>query len=472
MDGYDYHDLERHLYEDELYKDPLENVDAEHTDSAESDLEDNLLAHVNYNHSFTLEAEGDDDAEDLSKGDILPEDLTNTKLNDDEDDQRSSDMDISEDEHISALTKGPQPDIDEPDIADVQAPLPVMKIKSAASTDVVELEDLLTNSSFNHPRYFGSEIMCLFCRKTGHTAKSCPEKETACFLCKADHEPLKCPLADVCYRCWRRGHQYKDCDASRDDRDCAFCNEHHRVMECPGVWRQYIYTALSSSKSVPHERDAHIFCYECGLEGHFGDDCPHQGRSRRRGPARDGAFSVKSLRQEYKFERYRAQGVFIPPRRRSRSRSDSREKPPHRDSRERPPPRDSHAPSRERPRKPVHTRFTSISPSPTSRSSRSSLSPPRSRRDTPMTRSSSVRDNRGRTDRPKSSREDDRERKRHSYTSQTEKKTDLRDRIHRNSLDRNGRGSSRTDSLKLLEKFKPRYRGTYDGSRLSPGKRR
>ncbi|KAJ1554895.1 hypothetical protein HK405_003777 [Cladochytrium tenue] len=32
-------------------------------------------------------------------------------------------------------------------------------------------------------------------------------QETRCFLCDEDHEVLRCPLADVCFACYRLGHQ-------------------------------------------------------------------------------------------------------------------------------------------------------------------------------------------------------------------------------------------------------------------------
>jgi Zinc knuckle len=54
--------------------------------------------------------------------------------------------------------------------------------------------------------------VCRFCRKEGHIFRDCTAKvmiliqATRCTLCSAEHDPLQCPLKDVCWTCYSRGH--------------------------------------------------------------------------------------------------------------------------------------------------------------------------------------------------------------------------------------------------------------------------
>ena len=63
------------------------------------------------------------------------------------------------------------------------------------------------------PRYFidasalkKKSIKCHFCRQEGHVFRDCKAKDIRCLLCRADHEPTRCPLAQICFSCYRRGH--------------------------------------------------------------------------------------------------------------------------------------------------------------------------------------------------------------------------------------------------------------------------
>ncbi|KAI8849858.1 hypothetical protein BC829DRAFT_177078 [Chytridium lagenaria] len=119
------------------------------------------------------------------------------------------------------------------------------------------------------PRYF-FDGQCKFCRKTGHVIKDCKERETQCFLCKEDHDSMKCPLAEVCFNCYRLGHQRKDCSqAYSRNRYCDFCRTSmHDTEECGLVWRRYTLSgSVHSSKRIT------MYCFNCGTDGHFGDEC-------------------------------------------------------------------------------------------------------------------------------------------------------------------------------------------------------
>ncbi|KAJ3308095.1 hypothetical protein HDV04_000832 [Boothiomyces sp. JEL0838] len=136
-------------------------------------------------------------------------------------------------------------------------------------------EFLGTAQEVVQPRYFDpdqeEQIICRFCRKPGHTFKSCKEKETRCYLCKSDHDPVKCPLADICFHCFYRGHCRQDCK-DRRSKYCEYCRKSgHSTMECEKTWRQYIYNTKDPQGPIT------VSCYNCGSEDHFGDYCQRRG---------------------------------------------------------------------------------------------------------------------------------------------------------------------------------------------------
>ncbi|KAJ3303936.1 hypothetical protein HDV03_003409 [Kappamyces sp. JEL0829] len=142
-------------------------------------------------------------------------------------------------------------------------------------------------------------------------------QETRCHLCRADHDPIRCPLSSVCYWCFRRGHDKSDCKTRHVQKYCQSCKTSgHATQECDIVWRCYIvnpriapsrprprdqgtrpvpYTAdnkpfvseyaqsLQTSKHpVKKLKDAlmptsfSVSCYWCASPGHFGDFCPQR----------------------------------------------------------------------------------------------------------------------------------------------------------------------------------------------------
>ncbi|KAI9090028.1 hypothetical protein DFS34DRAFT_381033 [Phlyctochytrium arcticum] len=205
-----------------------------------------------------------------------------------------------------------------------------------------------------------------------------------CYLCRADHDPLRCPLADICYNCWHRGHQSKDCDARRNyHQDCEYCDGRHSTMECAALWRHYAYSAVSGAARRPTDQ-LDISCFECGEHGHFGDDCNRRSGRRRT----DSAFNAAAVEEEFRFERNRSQGVYYPPRRTSRSRSPGG--PKARQGRTAPPPPQTHKRFRSESISSSHSsssrsrsRSRSYSRSRSRSRSLSRSPPPRSRHDRP-----------------------------------------------------------------------------------------
>jgi hypothetical protein len=147
--------------------------------------------------------------------------------------------------------------------------------KNEASEDKKTFEFTFSvDSEFNQgSRYFAANGQkCHFCRNRGHEAKNCPEKEVACFLCKSDHDPLRCPANEICYNCYKMGHMRRNCPEKTAHRYCGHCQRNdHAHVECPEVWRRYVFDSPKKSKSPIRIQK---YCYNCGTAGHFGDDCP------------------------------------------------------------------------------------------------------------------------------------------------------------------------------------------------------
>ncbi|KAJ1941762.1 hypothetical protein FBU59_003403, partial [Linderina macrospora] len=143
--------------------------------------------------------------------------------------------------------------------------------------DMDENFDYLEEAKFQGKnRYFleEEEIICHKCHKPGHTAKNCDT--ITCMVCgKEGHLAKDCHLSgSVCYRCNMRGHIAADCPLQSGGHgsrySCKRCySRNHHSEECPTIWRHYTYTYPPPKKY----NSVTPFCYNCAIEGHFGDDC-------------------------------------------------------------------------------------------------------------------------------------------------------------------------------------------------------
>ncbi|KAI9012798.1 hypothetical protein BC832DRAFT_548052 [Gaertneriomyces semiglobifer] len=332
--GYD-----QQAYEDEIYGSSNLNRSDDGNSSSGSSIgsdDEDALAQVHYSHSFRFEGQphnnDDEDAESNASGlqdgannELLPEDVLGKRDADtliEVDDISDSEEERNE-LHVSDNKKAKAN----------SSKMRVVTMKSVEPVAEVELEELVGagDEGPQVSRYFMEvpDIFCFFCRKMGHTAKNCSEREMECYLCHSDHDPIRCKLSNFCYRCLKRGHMSGDCmePAAPLDR-CSFCDGFHSALRCPTIWRQYIYTPLDPSipplsrKQI--EEKVNIFCYQCAEPDHFGDHCTHppgyghMGGSRKR-PPKLTAFNNSSLEQHYHFERIRAfnEGAesYVPPSR-------------------------------------------------------------------------------------------------------------------------------------------------------------
>lgn len=97
------------------------------------------------------------------------------------------------------------------------------------------------------PRYFvdKEQVLCHYCRKRGHKFRDCTEAATRCNLCREDHDPMRCPLSEICYQCFQRGHVKTDCPNYGKQKYCEYCRVNgHSTMDCAKVWRNYITRVL------------------------------------------------------------------------------------------------------------------------------------------------------------------------------------------------------------------------------------
>ncbi|KAI8610566.1 hypothetical protein BC830DRAFT_1038517, partial [Chytriomyces sp. MP71] len=93
-----------------------------------------------------------------------------------------------------------------------------------------------------------------------------------------DHDPMRCPLSDVCFACCRMGHTKDTCPNVSKRRFCEVCqNASHSIYTCPNHWRKY---KLKSSLPQRSKNEAAsvipkliMYCYNCGSNQHFGDEC-------------------------------------------------------------------------------------------------------------------------------------------------------------------------------------------------------
>lgn len=162
-------------------------------------------------------------------------------------------------------------------------------------------------------RYFGledsegikePEPKCRNCSQRGHFKRDCPH--VICTFCGSmdDHYSQHCPKAIKCANCNETGHYRSQCPNKWKRVFCTVCNsKRHGRDRCPSIWRSYLLRENISKKDLKLNFES-IYCYNCGGQGHYGDDC-NQRRSSRV-PNDDGsAFAGNNLGDHLRGKYYR-----------------------------------------------------------------------------------------------------------------------------------------------------------------------
>lgn len=155
-----------------------------------------------------------------------------------------------------------------------------------------------TGATINAQQSLGP--LCDNCHRRGHVRSKC--KTVVCHKCGVvgDHYETQCPSTMICSRCGERGHLVSACKSkTRKKQYCKTCDTfNHSDFNCPSIWRSYITKVATDEENVLPV----IFCYNCGEETHFGDECPRQRSSRvpnLNGSAFSGTNLPKNLRTIY-----------------------------------------------------------------------------------------------------------------------------------------------------------------------------
>jgi protein AIR1/2 len=129
-------------------------------------------------------------------------------------------------------------------------------------------------------RYFPGigrdEVFCVMCTSHTHTVDACPH--LICGFCQsADHRTIACgfeKLAPMGYSpsCLHVGHPHDQCPYNRDKvlEPCILCqSSEHLENVCERIWRTY----EPEPTRIRKVNSLTAYCYQCGLEGHYGNDC-------------------------------------------------------------------------------------------------------------------------------------------------------------------------------------------------------
>ncbi|KAI4858608.1 hypothetical protein F4820DRAFT_442111 [Hypoxylon rubiginosum] len=114
---------------------------------------------------------------------------------------------------------------------------------------------------------------CLSCSGMGHKSRECPQLH--CKFCESQgHTSFGCPTKQRCSKCRQLGHNSRSCQeklalAVGEQGGCAFCGAEHTEEQCTEIWRSFVLSAEAHKKV----KDIPAFCYTCGAQGHYGQEC-------------------------------------------------------------------------------------------------------------------------------------------------------------------------------------------------------
>ena len=128
--------------------------------------------------------------------------------------------------------------------------------------------------------------LCANCHKRGHIRAKC--KTVVCHKCGVvgDHYETQCPTTMICSRCGLKGHVAIKCKNKLKKRQyCKHCDTfNHGDDMCPSIWRSYLTlpTPKSDDENDKYESTVLpvVYCYNCGDDEHYGDECPEPRTSR------------------------------------------------------------------------------------------------------------------------------------------------------------------------------------------------
>ncbi|KAG9127893.1 hypothetical protein FRC07_007968 [Ceratobasidium sp. 392] len=187
--------------------------------------------------------------------------------------------------HVTLWTEG-DPDISLADVA----------IGPLQPEEGVEYLDYEEDQATGVARYFIPDVgattkkLCRTCGEEGHIAKFC--KKLICLTCgeRDDHDTRNCPMRVVCFNCGGKGHVVSTCPQPRGQHGCDRCGSFTHIQQrCLEQFKTYIYLSDSERLKILEERAKleslsfgeggegyiarHIWCYNCGGPGHWGDNC-------------------------------------------------------------------------------------------------------------------------------------------------------------------------------------------------------
>ena len=143
-------------------------------------------------------------------------------------------------------------------------------------------------------------VRCLVCAQHGHMAEVCPS--LSCDACGAHNEHItrNCPSNTKCSKCREVGHSNSQCpyklkNLTANEIICDLCQQNGHIEEdCELTWRT---SGRPWDFDFDHPR-VRLSCYECGMHGHLGNDCPTRRPGKTLGTSTWGAgqsqLSIKS----------------------------------------------------------------------------------------------------------------------------------------------------------------------------------